>query len=220
MTYVLHGARGSGSCAVECALAEIGVEYKLREHSLRDDEQLGERYAAINPHCKVPSLVIDGGLVLTESAALLLTLDERHPEAALLPAKGTPARAQALRWLLFTATEVYPIVEINDYPERFATDPDQIDCDARAREGDLAGKVARRGSERGRRPLLVDRRVLSHRHLPCGRQPMGPAGRVASSLLTERRTPDGSGLDPTCNRPCVGTTLRHYVKLAVPVRLH
>ena len=135
MTYVLHGARGSGSCAVECALAEIGVEYKLREHSLHDDEQLGERYAAINPHCKVPSLVIDGGLVLTESAALLLTLDERHPEAALLPAKGTPARAQALRWLLFTATEVYPIVEINDYPERFATDPDQIDAmRERARE--------------------------------------------------------------------------------------
>ena len=47
--------------------------------------------------------------------------EERTPEAALLPTKGTPARAQALRWLLFPATEIYPIVEINDYPERFAT---------------------------------------------------------------------------------------------------
>ena len=135
MTYVLHGARGSGSCAVECVLAEIGAEYELRELSLRDDEQQGEQYAAINPHCKVPSLVIDDGRVLTESVAILLTLDERHPETALLPAKGTLARAQALRWLLFAATEIYPIVEINDYPERFATDLDQIDAmRERARE--------------------------------------------------------------------------------------
>ena len=81
-----------------------------------------------NPHCKVPSLVIDDGPPLTESVAVLLTLDDRHPEAALLLAKGTPTRARALRWLLFTATEIYPIVEINDYPERFATDPDRIDA--------------------------------------------------------------------------------------------
>ena len=135
MTYVLHGARGSGSCAVECVLAEIGADYELRELSLRDDEQQGEEYAAVNPHRKVPSLVIDDGPPLTESAAILLTLDDRHPETTLLPAKGTLARAQALRWLLFAATEIYPIVEINDYPERFATDPDQIDAmRERARE--------------------------------------------------------------------------------------
>ena len=78
---------------MECVLAEIGADYELRELSLRDDEQQGEQYAAINPHCKVPSLVIDDGPPLTESVAILLTLDDRHPEAALLPAKGTLARA-------------------------------------------------------------------------------------------------------------------------------
>ena len=135
VTYLLHGARGSGSCAVECMLSEIGAEYELRELSLREDEQQGEEYAAINPHRKVPSLVIDDEPPLTESVAILLTLDDRHPEANLLPAKGTPTRAQALRWLLFTATEIYPIVEINDYPERFATDLEQIDAmRERARE--------------------------------------------------------------------------------------
>lgn len=36
---------------------------------------------------------------------------------------GTRERAQAMRWLLFVATELYPIVEINDYPERFCADP-------------------------------------------------------------------------------------------------
>ena len=80
MTYVLHGARGSGSCTVECVLAEIGTDYELRDLSLRDDEQEGEEYAAVNPHRKVPSLVIDDGPALTESVAILLTLDDRHPE--------------------------------------------------------------------------------------------------------------------------------------------
>ncbi|MEC7657848.1 MAG: glutathione S-transferase family protein, partial [Pseudomonadota bacterium] len=55
-------------------------------------------------------------------AAILLTLDARHPDAGLLP-QDQAARAQALRWLLFVATEIYPMVEINDYPERFAPTP-------------------------------------------------------------------------------------------------
>ena len=214
MTYVLHGARGSGSCAVECVLAEIGADYELRELSLRDDEQQGEEYAAINSHCKVPSLIIDDGPPLTESVAILLTLNDRHPEAALLPAKGTPARAQALRWLLFAATEIYPIVEINDYPERFATDPDQVDAMRERARKILAGEVARRGSERGRRPVLVERRVLAHRHLPRGRQPLGPAGALATRLPAEGGTPDRGGRGPSRHRAGVGAALRHHVNRA------
>ena len=123
MTYLLYGSWRSGSCAVECALAEVGAEYEVREVSLREDEQRGSGYEEVNPQRKIPALVIDGGPVLTESAAILLTLDERHPEAGLLPPGGTARRAQALRWLLFAAAEIYPVVEINDYPERFAPDP-------------------------------------------------------------------------------------------------
>lgn len=123
MAYLLYGARGSGSCAIECALAEVGADYERRTLSLRNDEQRGGDYEAVNPQRKVPALVIDGDQLLTESVAILLTLDERHPEAGLLPPRATARRAHALRWLLFAATEIYPIVEINDYPERFATDP-------------------------------------------------------------------------------------------------
>ena len=59
------------------------------------------------------------GFVLTESVAILISLCEQHGEANLLPPVGAKPRAQALRWLLFVATELYPLVEINDYPERF-----------------------------------------------------------------------------------------------------
>lgn len=124
VTYVLYGTRRSGSLAVELAIAEIGVEYEIRDVDLEAEAQRDDAYAAINPQRKLPTLLTPTGETVTESVAILLTLDERHPEAALLPKAGSPERAQALRWLLFIATEIYPIVEINDYPERFAPAPD------------------------------------------------------------------------------------------------
>jgi GST-like protein len=123
MTYTLYGHRRSGSLAVEMALAEIGVDYRVRDVDLEAEAQRGDDYAAVNPQRKVPALVTPAGETLTESVAILLTLDQRHPGAGLLP-KDETERARALRWLLFIATEIYPIVEINDYPERFSPDPE------------------------------------------------------------------------------------------------
>ena len=119
MTYILYGHRRSGSLAVELALAEIGARYEFLDVDLEVVAQCDEGYTSINPQQKVPALITPSGETLTESVAILLTLDERHPEAELLP-KETTERAQALRWLLFIATEIYPVVEINDYPERFS----------------------------------------------------------------------------------------------------
>jgi glutathione S-transferase len=124
VAYILYGCRRSGSLSVELALAEIGVAYEIRDVDLEKDAQRDDAYAAVNPQRKIPALVTPGGETLTESAAILLTLDEWHPEAALLPPAGSPERAQALRWLLFVATEIYPLVEINDYPERYAPTSD------------------------------------------------------------------------------------------------
>jgi len=120
MTYILYGSRRSGSLTVELALAEIGVTYEVRDVDLEVEAQRDDAYAAVNPQRKIPALITPAGETLTESVAILLTLDERHPEARLLPPAGSTERAQALRSLLFVATEIYPVVEINDYPERFA----------------------------------------------------------------------------------------------------
>lgn len=120
MTYTIYGAPGSGSGIIEAACAEIGVEYEVRDLDARNEEHRGEAFAAVNPHRKMPTVVIDDGEIVTESVAILLTLDERHPEAGLLPPPGSKERAQALRWMLFMATEMYPMVEMMDYPERFA----------------------------------------------------------------------------------------------------
>ena len=124
MTYRLYGCRRSGSLTVELALAEIGVGYEVRDVDLETEAQRDESYAAINPQRKIPSLITPEGETLTESAAILLTLDERHPNARLLPPVGSSERAKALQTLLFIATELYPIIEINDYPERFTPTPE------------------------------------------------------------------------------------------------
>jgi GST-like protein len=122
MTYRLYGNDGSGSGIVEMALAEVGAEVELQDVSLQSEAQRSDAYARLNPERKIPTLVTPSGEVLTESAAILLVLDERYPAARLFPERGTPERAQALRWLTFLATELYPIIEIVDYPARFAPD--------------------------------------------------------------------------------------------------
>lgn len=127
MSNVLYGARGSGSAIVEMACAEVGVAVEIHDLDLRADEQRGDAYAAINPHAKLPTLDL-GGERLTETAAILLTLDERNPSAGLLPPSGSRARARASRLLLFMATELYPIIEIVDYPERFSPEPATLEA--------------------------------------------------------------------------------------------
>jgi glutathione S-transferase len=119
MSYQLYGEVGSGAGIVEVALAAVGVPHDWREVSLDKSEQRSEAYGRLNPQRKLPTLITPAGETLTESAAILLVLDERHPGARLFPLARTPERAQALRWLTFAAAELYPMVEISDYPERF-----------------------------------------------------------------------------------------------------
>lgn len=123
MRYIIWGARGTGSGIVEAACAELGVEYEARDLDARNDEHRGGAYRAVNPHGKMPALQA-GDEVITESVAILLALDERHREGGLLPPPGSRERAQALRWMLYLATEIYPLVEWDDYPERLAPAPD------------------------------------------------------------------------------------------------
>jgi GST-like protein len=119
MSYTLYGDLGSGAFSAEAALAEAGAPYSFELVSLDKNEQKSPDFLAINPSGKIPALRLPEGSIVTESAAILLTLAEHFPPARLLPPLGAPARAQAYRWLAFMAGEIYPIVEIVDYPERF-----------------------------------------------------------------------------------------------------
>ncbi|MBX9698713.1 MAG: glutathione S-transferase family protein [Acetobacteraceae bacterium] len=126
--YILYGDEGSGSGPVEMALAEIGAPVELRRVPLEGDHQLAAEYRRINPMGRIPTLVLPDGTVVTELIAILLTLDDRHRAAGLLPAPGEPARAVALRWTALLCGEFYPHVTRWDYPDRFlpGADPAQV----------------------------------------------------------------------------------------------
>ena len=78
-------------------------------------------YLALNPNGAVP-LLIDGDFVLSQNAAILYYLAERHPKARLL-GDGTPrGRAEVLRWFCFLNSDVHPAFKPIFKPSRFHPD--------------------------------------------------------------------------------------------------
>jgi glutathione S-transferase len=111
----LYYRPGTSSMAPHAALAEIGVEYELVEID-RETSQTDPSYRALNPTGVVPTLV-DDDLVLSETAAILLYLADRFPEARLAPV--AEARPQFYRWLVFLTNTVQTATLRLLYPERY-----------------------------------------------------------------------------------------------------
>ena len=65
-------------------LAEKGVAFNTVQIDLRNAEQLGDAFRAINPQCTVPALQTDEGAVLTDNAAIAAYLEAHTPRPPLL----------------------------------------------------------------------------------------------------------------------------------------
>ncbi len=107
MSYVLHYSPGAASMAVHWMLIELGVEFELALVDFDARAQKSADYLALNPSGRVPTLVIDGA-PHAESAALLMLLAERHPEAKLAPAVGAPDRAAWMTNMIYLANTLLP----------------------------------------------------------------------------------------------------------------
>jgi len=105
----LFGARASGSVAVEAALTLLGLPYTLVEGATWAEPAARERVAPVNPMRQIPTLVLPGGEVMTESAAILIDLADRHPQARLAPAIDDPARRAFLRWMVYVSSAIYAL---------------------------------------------------------------------------------------------------------------
>jgi glutathione S-transferase len=113
--YTLYYSPGSASMVVHLALLEIGVPFRLEKVDLERDEQHSPEYLRLNPRGQVPTLVIDGKPYF-ESAALLLILAERHPEAKLAPPPGSDRRADWYQWIAFLTNALGPTYRYWFYP--------------------------------------------------------------------------------------------------------
>ncbi|HVJ51686.1 MAG TPA: glutathione S-transferase family protein [Aliidongia sp.] len=120
----LYGAAGSGSVAVEAALTLLGVRYDLVEAATWVEEAARERVAPVNPMRQVPALVLPGGEIMTESAAILIWLADSHPESGLAPAPADPERGRFLRWMLYVSSAIYALYWIKPDPGRLGVPPE------------------------------------------------------------------------------------------------
>ena len=122
MTWKVIGTKGCGSVLVEAAFTLAGVPYEREEIVYDAPGPDQDRLLALNPLGQVPTLVAPDGGVMTESAEVVLHLDELVPSAGLLPKPGTPERREALRWLIFIVASIYPTFTFGDQPEKFVGD--------------------------------------------------------------------------------------------------
>ena len=72
------------------ALEEIGADYELSLVDTSAGQHRSPEYLRINPNGLLPTLVTQDGAALCESAAILLYLCDRHPEAKLAPEPRDP----------------------------------------------------------------------------------------------------------------------------------
>ena len=100
--------RSSAAYRVRIALNLKGVTPERAFVHLRHGAQRGDDYLALNPQGLVPSLVTDGGDVLTQSLAIIEWLDETQPRPPLLPPDPV-GRARVRSLALAIACDIHPL---------------------------------------------------------------------------------------------------------------
>lgn len=97
--YRAVGSRGSRVSRVLWMLEELGEPYEFVDVKLRSPEAY-----ALNPSGKVPVL-IDGELVVTDSAAICVYLADKHGEKGFGTSPGIAGRAEMDSWMHFAQSE-------------------------------------------------------------------------------------------------------------------
>jgi GST-like protein len=120
--FTVFGAAGSGSVAVEAVLTLLGRPYEVVEAPAweQEDAAVQATIAKVNPMRQVPALVLPGGEIMTESAAILIWLADRHPDSSLAPGINDRKRPAFLRWMSFVSASIYSHYWLRDDPSRLA----------------------------------------------------------------------------------------------------
>ena len=103
----LYHSPQSRSIRPRWLLEEIGAPYEVKLIRLEAGDQKSPEYLKLNPNGTVPTLV-DGDLVLWESAAICQYLADKFPERGLAPAVGTPERGAYYQWIHYAMSTLEP----------------------------------------------------------------------------------------------------------------
>ena len=108
----LYHAPQSRSSRIIWLLEELGADYALKITDIPRMDGTGAPDPA-NPHPdkKVPALV-DDGVLITESIAIVQYLTDKFPAAELGPRPGDAERGPYLSWLAYYAGVMEPVVSL------------------------------------------------------------------------------------------------------------
>jgi glutathione S-transferase len=125
----LHYFPSNASFAPHLLLEEMGIPFRLCLVDRANNAHKSPAYLKLNPNGLIPTLV-DGDLVLYETAAILMHLADCH--AGFAPAPGTAERAEYYKWMVWLTNTLQPMLIHYYYPDRMASDAAEVKARAEA----------------------------------------------------------------------------------------
>jgi len=104
-------------------LTELDVPHEQVVVDFHNGASDTPEFRAVNPMGKVPTL-LDGDVVVTETAAICAYLADRFPERGLAPPSGSAERGRYYRYLFFPGTTLEPMFTFEQF--------DGVDCSPRS----------------------------------------------------------------------------------------
>jgi GSH-dependent disulfide-bond oxidoreductase len=94
---------------IAITLEELGVQYTVRPVKLGANEHKQHWYTALNPNCKIPTIIDHGAddFVVFESGAIQLYLAE---QTGKLLGSTSQERSQVIQWLMFQLSGIGPMM--------------------------------------------------------------------------------------------------------------
>ena len=103
----LYGVPGWGSAISEVMLTLADIPYQfINVDGFDQPGPQRELLHKLNPLCQVPTLALENGAIMTETAAIALMVLDRCPDLA--PPVGQAERQQFQRLLIWFVANVYP----------------------------------------------------------------------------------------------------------------
>jgi glutathione S-transferase len=136
---------GNASLTPHMLLEEIGAPFELVLVDRANAAHKSPEYLQLNPNGQIPVLV-EGDLVLYETAAICLYLADMHPQARLAPPTQTVERAHFYKWLVWCTNTLQAMLLHYFYGERIVNEGDvaaaaQVKSHAEARVGDMLDQL-------------------------------------------------------------------------------
>ena len=104
---VVHHLNNSRSHRILWALEELGLDYEVKRYQREPSMMAPASLRSVHPLGKSP-VIVDGGVALAESGAIVEHLADRYGAGKLAPAFGSPERVRYLYWLHFAEGTAQP----------------------------------------------------------------------------------------------------------------